>query len=161
MRGRLDFPLRPSRIKRAKWIERADVSERRLWYPVGVQTNLERFLQPAEWTLHEAVWVAWPSALDLWKEKLAPAQRAFVSMCEAIADVDPRTGEPRGERIELLVPDDARRRQAVAHMRPLAPRAHAIAFGDIWLRDTAPIFVLSGEAPVQAACFRFNGWGGK
>jgi agmatine deiminase len=126
-----------------------------------VPTNLERFAQPAEWAAHEAVWVAWPSAPDLWKENLASAQRAFVSMCEAIADVDPASGEPRGERIELLVPDEARRREALAHMRPLALCAHAIAFGDVWLRDTAPIFLLSGKKTMQAACFRFNGWGGK
>jgi agmatine deiminase len=132
-----------------------------VWYPESVPADLERFSQPAEWAEHEAVWVAWPSAPDLWKEHLAPAQKAFASMCVAIADWDPATREPRGERIELLVPDEARRREAIAQLRPLTPRVHAIAFGDIWLRDTAPIFMRSGKGSVQAACFCFNGWGGK
>jgi agmatine deiminase len=121
----------------------------------------ESFEQPAEWAPHEAVWVAWPSAEDLWKEDLVPAQRAFTAMCAAIADLDPETQRPRGERLELLVPDGERRRAAMRAFEGLAPRVHTLPFGDIWLRDTAPIFLLGTHGVARAACFAFNGWGGK
>jgi agmatine deiminase len=120
----------------------------------------ERDWQPAEWAPHDSVWVAWPSAEELWKQHLEPAQDAFVAMCEAIADRDPVSGERRGELIQLLVPDTSRRVDALRRLHALEPRVHEIPFGDIWLRDTAPVFVLSPRA-VRAACFAFNGWGGK
>jgi agmatine deiminase len=116
--------------------------------------------QPPEWAPHDAVWLAWPSAKDLWRDHLAGARRAFVAMCRAIADPDPSTGAPRGETIELLVPDEETRVAALRELGDLAPRTHLVPFGDIWLRDTAPIFVARGDETV-AACFAFNGWGGK
>jgi len=36
-----------------------------------------------------------------------------------------------------------------------------VPVGDIWLRDTAPIFVKDEQGALRAACFGFNGWGRK
>jgi agmatine deiminase len=107
--------------------------------------------QPAEWEQHAACWLAWPTAADLWQEDLPAAQQSFAALCQAIGG---------GEQLEVLVPDEAAERQARAALSGLAPRFHRISYGDIWLRDIAPIFLRDGKA-IRAARFAFNGWGGK
>jgi agmatine deiminase len=104
--------------------------------------------------------VAWPSHEELWQENLPAAQLAFIKLCQAIADPDPGTGAPRGERLHVLVPNDNAARAAKEALAGLGAELHSIRFGDIWLRDTAPIF-LTGPRGVAAARFGFNGWGGK
>jgi agmatine deiminase len=119
------------------------------------------FRQPAEWDRHEAVWLAWPSHGDLWGDALEPVRSVFTAFASAIADVDPATGRPRGERLEVLVPDEANEALAKSALAGLGARLRRVPFGDIWLRDTAPIF-LTGECGAQASVsFAFNGWGGK
>ena len=107
--------------------------------------------QPAEWGPHAACWTAFPSHPELWEDDLAPAQAEVAAMVRAIA---------RSERVELLVANEA----AEAAARELLAGAnvgfHRHAFGDIWLRDTGPLFMTS-PAGMAAAGFRFNGWGGK
>lgn len=112
--------------------------------------------QPAEWEHHHSCWLAWPGHGHLWQANLAPAQVEWAALCVAIA-------EEGGEALDILVPDataEAEARQALAPVLDQV-RFHRVPVGDIWLRDTAPVFVMDGSGGLQAACFRFNGWGGK
>ncbi|WP_439470981.1 agmatine deiminase family protein [Brevundimonas sp.] len=107
---------------------------------------------PAEWSPHRAMWVGWPSHDELWEENLEPAQAEVEALVRALAG-------PGREQVKLMVGkpealDDARARFAdVDGVQVIDGR-----FGDIWLRDTGPIF---GAGSARAAAFRFNGWGGK
>ena len=107
---------------------------------------------PAEWSPHRAMWVGWPSHADLWEDNLAPAQAEVEALVRALAG-------PGRERVKLLVGhpealEDARARFREVEGVEVLPGL----FGDIWLRDTGPIF---REGSASAAAFRFNGWGGK
>lgn len=107
---------------------------------------------PAEWAPHESTWVAWPSHADLWLENLAPARAAFARLVHRIAD---------GERVDVLVPDAAQEAEARAVLTDESVVFHQVPFGDIWLRDTAPIFLRDAAGAVKPVRFGFNGWGGK
>ena len=111
------------------------------------------FLVPAEWAHHRAIWVGFPSHEELWQEDLAPAQAEAAAFARALAD-------PGGERVRLLVMGDAAAAQAEKLLDDAKVEIVRGLFGDIWLRDTGPIFAKRGEQTVACA-FRFNGWGGK
>jgi agmatine deiminase len=117
---------------------------------------------PAEWAPHRACWLAWPFDGELWEEGLAPAQQAWLDLAAGIADIDSPAAERRPEALEVLVPDAASAADCRAALagRGLTARLHTLPYGDIWMRDTAPLF-LSGPAGVLAASFAFNGWGGR
>ncbi len=121
----------------------------------------EGFYQPAEWEAHQSCWLAWPSHSNLWKEDLSAAQEEFVELCRSIADLDSETGKARGESLEILVPDESAKKSAERALAGLPVRLHSIPFGDIWLRDTAPIFLVNSKGHIGLVRFRFNGWGGK
>ncbi len=105
-----------------------------------------------EWALHQAVWIGFPSAADLWESDLAPAQAEVAAFAEAVH------AEGKGEEVWLVAADEG----SAAEARRLAPFANVLVepFGDIWLRDTGPIIVATGEGR-RAQGFGFNGWGGK
>lgn len=107
---------------------------------------------PAEWSPHRAMWVGWPSHADLWEDNLEPAQAEVEALVRALAG-------PGREKVKLLVGHDEALADARARFADVTGvEVVAGRFGDIWLRDTGPIF---GEGSRMAAAFRFNGWGGK
>lgn len=107
---------------------------------------------PAEWAPHRAMWVGWPSHAELWEENLEPAQGEVEALVRALAG-------PGREKVRLLVG----KAEALADAQSRFANVEGVEvvdgrFGDIWLRDTGPIF---GARSASAAAFRFNGWGGK
>lgn len=119
------------------------------------------YFQPAEWVPHKACWLAWPSDKELWLENLNHAQREFTDLCHAIADLDPKTGSSRGETLNILVRTQEDETLAKSALKALSATFHKIPYGDIWLRDTAPIFLMNRKNQLASACFQFNGWGEK
>lgn len=108
------------------------------------------FTLPAEWAPQAAMWIGFPSDPELWQDDLAPARAEVAAMARAILD--------SGQRVDLVVSSD----EAASAARDLVPGAqvHRMPMGDIWLRDTGPVFRVAGRA-LEAVRFRFNGWGGK
>lgn len=108
---------------------------------------------PAEWAPHDAVWIGFPSHPELWEDGLEPARAEVAAFARAVHDGG------RGERVILVVAND----EAAARASMLAGDFADVMvepFGDIWLRDTAPI-IADGPGGRCAVDFRFNFWGGK
>jgi len=111
---------------------------------------------PAEWAPHDAVWTAWPHDAEQWAEGLEAPQRALMAMVAAIVDGG------RGEHVDLIVrnaEDEAAARARLGRSSSHV-RFHHATYGDVWLRDTGPIFV-TRPGEIAAARFGFDGWGGK
>jgi agmatine deiminase len=65
------------------------------------------------------------------------------------------------EIAEVLVPDEAQEALAREALPAQNVRIRRVPFGDIWLRDTAPFFLLGAGGAGAIVRFEFNGWGGK
>ena len=111
------------------------------------------YRQPAEWAPHDAVWIGFPSHAELWEDDLESARGEVIEFARAVH------AGGRGEQVILVAASE----EAADRARELAGDSADViveAFGDIWLRDTAPI-VVRGDAGRAASDFGFNWWGGK
>ncbi|HEX2678560.1 MAG TPA: agmatine deiminase family protein [Polyangiales bacterium] len=116
------------------------------------------YMQPAEWAPHRGCYTAWPAHEYAWGAALAAAQKEFVGFATAFCS------EREQEPLSVLVDDDAHEAEARSALAECGERIvfKRVAYGDVWLRDTAPIFVRDAKSSrIAAVRFRFNGWGEK
>ncbi|HTX04919.1 MAG TPA: agmatine deiminase [Steroidobacteraceae bacterium] len=108
------------------------------------------FWMPAEYELHEATWLLWPTRHDNWREQARPAQAAFAQVATAIR---------RFESVHVGVMP-----QLLPEARAMLPKdieIHGIEYDDCWMRDVGPTFVVSEQPQtIRAVHWRFNAWGG-
>ena len=111
-------------------------------------------LVPAEWAPHKAMWLGFPSHAEVWADDLDRAQAQVAALARALAG-------PGKERVRLMT-GSAEGEAAARRLLSDVPGLEIFPgrFGDIWLRDTGPIFA-KGPNGDEARAFRFNGWGGK
>lgn len=98
----------------------------------------------------------WPAAHDLWETDLEPARAEFARFL-ALVSAPGRDGGGLPLTIYAATAEaeaDARRRCGAMARIVREP------YGDVWARDTGPVFVRGADG-LTAVRFIFNGWGGK
>jgi agmatine deiminase len=118
---------------------------------MGLNTVATGVVVPAEWAPQKAVWTAWPADAGEWNGDVAAPRRDVAAMVRVLA--------AHGNAVRVLVNGaeaEASARAALGDAAELVPAR----YGDIWLRDTGPIFARTPDGRV-ALRFKTNSWGGK
>jgi agmatine deiminase len=105
---------------------------------------------PPEWAPQKAIWTAWPADADEWNGDLEAPRRDVAALVRALGS---------GNTVRVLVNGVEAEASAHAALGPAAELVPA-RYGDIWLRDTGPIFARTPDGAV-ALRFKTNSWGGK
>ena len=112
---------------------------------------------PAETSLHERTWMAWPSGSYTLGDSAAQADEAraaWAAVAHAVADHEP---------VSMLVPPHeaaAARRLLSSQVEQRVVNLLPAELDDAWYRDTGPTFVVDEAAGTLGAVdWVFNGWG--
>jgi agmatine deiminase len=105
---------------------------------------------PPEWAPQKAIWTAWPADLEQWDGDLEAPRRDVAALVRALAG---------SNKVKVLVKGGEAEASARTALGADAELVRA-SYGDIWLRDTGPIFATANSRPL-ALCFTTNGWGGR
>lgn len=106
---------------------------------------------PAQWGPQKAIWTAWPASASEWDGDLASPRADVAGLVKALAST--------GNTVRLLVNGEEAQATAAAAVGDVAQLVPA-RYGDIWLRDTGPIFTATPQGKM-ATRFSTNSWGGK
>jgi len=115
------------------------------------------FHMPAEWELHEAVWLSWPHNKGTFPH-IGAVEDAYIRFISAIH---------LSERVELFVPGAVANRLVRTRLKEAKVdlsriTLHTVEYSDVWIRDYGPTFVVN-RAMNRCAMVRwdFNAWGNK
>jgi agmatine deiminase len=112
------------------------------------------YRMPAEWSSHEATWLAWPHNPQDWPGKFQAIPWLYAEIVRLLC---------AKERVHLVVQDPKEESRA----RGILNRAHAnldnVFFHQwptdrVWTRDSGPIFVRNAEGQLAITNWRFNAW---
>jgi agmatine deiminase len=109
---------------------------------------------PAEWEPHRATWISWPHHEPDWPGKLEAIPWVYTEIFRALAHC---------EAVEILchspeVMDNARRALAAHGVVSDRVALHEVATNRVWLRDSAPTFVVDAAGHATLVNWAFNGW---
>ena len=108
-----------------------------------------------EWQRHDAIWAGWPHIRGEWGNLFEDARAQIGVFLKELCKVTP-VKVACGSREAYDSALSMFEREIEAGKISL----HTLPTGDIWLRDTGPIFAQTEGTPC-ALTFKFNGWGGK
>ncbi|MEM9460651.1 MAG: agmatine deiminase family protein [Myxococcota bacterium] len=117
---------------------------------MGQCTNEAAIAIPPEWAPQRALWTAWPADPREWNDDLEAPRRDITALVRALGP---------SNRVRVLVNGaeaEVSARDALGDIAQIVPAR----YGDVWLRDTGPIFARDLDGPL-ALRFSTNGWGGK
>lgn len=122
----------------------------------SVNPSFPNYRMPAEWELHDAVWLQWPDAnmrgTPSYARKL---QSTWLEMCAILGNhVNVRIAAANADIADDIEHDCARFGVNMARIE-----VHVIPLDDVWVRDNGPIFVKSSDGSLVATDWNFNGWG--
>ncbi|MDJ0920171.1 MAG: agmatine deiminase family protein [Henriciella sp.] len=106
-----------------------------------------------EWAEQAALWVGWPHLPDEWGDTLDPARAEIARFIQTVSQT---------VRVQVACGSGEAYRTAQQALNADGGRIELLRVpsGDIWLRDTGPVYVEAEEQGL-ALCFAFNGWGEK
>ena len=122
----------------------------------AVRPSIQKYRMPAEWELHEAVWLQWPDASMRGTPSYArKLQSIWLEMSAILSDhVNVRIVATNPAVAESVTRDCERFGTNMSRIE-----LHVMPLDDVWVRDNGPLFVkdLNGELVVTE--WNFNAWG--
>ena len=121
-------------------------------YGMAATMDRSRYSPPAEWAPQAAIWAGWPRLPNEWGHAYDGAKDEIEAFLKTLATITP-----------VKIACGSRAAYGDAHSRfgdTPSISLHTVPSGDIWVRDTGPIFSNSAQG-LSADIFQFNGWGEK